>query len=781
MPDHRKQRTQDQYQEVTDFNRHVQLYLWVAITTCVGIAAFVQAVHRLVAAWQFSKAQGSRKRIQVQIPHDRLERWDSIPSTPVRNLIDASGTQKGAERLPVMACTVFAIMALFRIFLGQTNSLVERLRFPSFGSLLLLVFYATINVSLILFGSQYDIDFMAHHSARLVIGNIPLVIGLASKNNVISILTGFSYTSLSLLHRWCARLCLCLALFHTFARVWVGNDLRQRFAFWGVGALLALALTIFGASKPLRTKYYELFAYSHIVLFSIFLGCLWLHRPETSPYIYGGLALWGLDRITRAMRIIYHFGFSCFFQRSKGQRNATVEVIDGDSMKVSVKTQMRWSPGQYCFLHIPEVSAGAHPFSIASIVEEKYNGRCSDHRRSVKWAGTASDFSTDGALHALDEEESRQESRAVFIIRAHQGMTRKLMSRVESDSRALGKIEISCMTEGPYGTIGHLTSAATSAASLLLIAGGNGITFTLPILCETIRRAGQIRTVNPHLTNTKRLIFIWCIRERSHLDWVEEDLRECSNSAPAWFHLETYIHVSNSSKSETTAVESTSIKSNSGNAKDVADVRWTSRDSDSDLEHKLRPLVHLGMQGRRRCSSIDIEAFSGFDHRRDHQYDAKRIGVLLDPKEKSKIVLPEKLKIANTFETRVPYFVPHDRKLSICHPDNRNDIFSGQTSPSSFDYCPTPSPFSTSSNSTASYQKLKMRSKRPDTFEYLHDLILSTPEGSGLDSTVTVACCGPKSLVDSSRLAAKRCTRPLEVMRGNRRWDVRFEADVFGW
>lgn len=31
-----------------------------------------------------------------------------------------------------------------------------------------------------------SIDFMAHHSARLVFANLPLVIGLASKNNIVS-------------------------------------------------------------------------------------------------------------------------------------------------------------------------------------------------------------------------------------------------------------------------------------------------------------------------------------------------------------------------------------------------------------------------------------------------------------------------------------------------------------------------------------------------------------------------------------------------------------------
>lgn len=54
------------------------------------------------------------------------------------------------------------------------------------GQLFLIFVYLLLNFLLIFLGTEGDIDWQAHHAARLTYANIPLVIGLAGKNNVLS-------------------------------------------------------------------------------------------------------------------------------------------------------------------------------------------------------------------------------------------------------------------------------------------------------------------------------------------------------------------------------------------------------------------------------------------------------------------------------------------------------------------------------------------------------------------------------------------------------------------
>ena len=58
-------------------------------------------------------------------------------------------------------------------------------------------------------------------AAKLCYANLPLVIGLAGKNNVLSWFTGFAYESLNVLHRWSARFLILTAAIHVGGRIWV--------------------------------------------------------------------------------------------------------------------------------------------------------------------------------------------------------------------------------------------------------------------------------------------------------------------------------------------------------------------------------------------------------------------------------------------------------------------------------------------------------------------------------------------------------------------------------
>jgi hypothetical protein len=61
---------------------------------------------------------------------------------------------------------------------------------------------------------------IAHRSKSFY--QIPLIIGLAGKNNTISYLTGISYQRLNYLHRASGRVCLLTSWLHTIGWIQIG-------------------------------------------------------------------------------------------------------------------------------------------------------------------------------------------------------------------------------------------------------------------------------------------------------------------------------------------------------------------------------------------------------------------------------------------------------------------------------------------------------------------------------------------------------------------------------
>jgi len=63
-------------------------------------------------------------------------------------------------------------------------------------------------------------------AAKLTYANLPLIIGLAGKNNLLSKFTGFAYESLNVLHRWSARFVIISSAIHIGGRIYVSTGWR---------------------------------------------------------------------------------------------------------------------------------------------------------------------------------------------------------------------------------------------------------------------------------------------------------------------------------------------------------------------------------------------------------------------------------------------------------------------------------------------------------------------------------------------------------------------------
>lgn len=82
--------------------------------------------------------------------------------------------------------------------------------------------------------------------------------------------------------------------------------------------------------------------------------------------------------------------------------------------------------------------------------------------------------------------------------------------------------------------------------SLLLVAGGSGISYTLPLLWDTVRRARSMRPPYNNLRDavaTTRIVFVWVIRAVEHASWCSEMLDQICKAIPRGFELVIRIYV----------------------------------------------------------------------------------------------------------------------------------------------------------------------------------------------------------------------------------------------
>ncbi|KAK4698578.1 hypothetical protein P7C70_g7694, partial [Phenoliferia sp. Uapishka_3] len=402
----------------------------------------------------------------------------------------------------------------------RRSKVAEAIGMSSLAEVGLIGSYYVLNIVLVVTSSAGSIDYMAHHAARLVFANLPLVIGLASKNNAISYLSGFSYESLNVFHRWIARLVLILSIFHVIGRTYVNvpsanpRGVGQAYVRWGIVAFIIFFLMILGAARPIRNRWYQAFIISHVGAFLLGTVALCIHRPEIAPWLYAGFIIYFLDRIIRTGRIVLHHTFRPVEAESVDGETGTVEALSDCMLRVTVQTTLTWIPGQHIYLHVPFLSAGGHPFSVCSI---------------------------DKPMTQVSDERPKH-SRVVLLVRVREGLTRCLydlaMGDVEKNERshAVGRFPKAtlspCWAEGPYGNLSHLDYYQT----VLLVAGGSGVSFTLSVMQDIVRRARSMSLGHSEVAvATERLTFVWVIKKQEDMAWISEALNEVATLAPVHF------------------------------------------------------------------------------------------------------------------------------------------------------------------------------------------------------------------------------------------------------
>lgn len=210
-------------------------------------------------------------------------------------------------------------------------------------------------------------------------------------------------------------------------------------------------------------------------------------------YLWGTVAVMLIQWTARA------FGKTTIFEmsgRNGGWERAgelQVDILDPGMARLRMNVAMRWKPGQHVFLRIPEFGMLAnHPFTITST--------------------------------CLDKVETKNEvpdllNEMTFLVRPYGGITKRLLQHNGPAPYA--------MIDGPYGGIQRPLQLIYD--NIVLVGGGGGVSALLPWLEDLSLRMSE----DPTAVRLSHLTLIWCIRDRSSISWIEEELGKAAGRLPA--------------------------------------------------------------------------------------------------------------------------------------------------------------------------------------------------------------------------------------------------------
>ncbi|KAG2151631.1 ferric reductase NAD binding domain-containing protein [Suillus bovinus] len=379
-------------------------------------------------------------------------------------------------------------------------------------------------------GRALDISYWCNRSGLLASSQFPLITALGTKNNIVSFITGISYDKLNYVHRMMSRVAFVLLWVH------VGGEfvrhaplqpyLSQPWLLWGLIAMVASAVLCVVSLRPIRAQSYELFFYVHFSMVAIFLVGAYIHTQDSDVafWIYPCFIIWGLDRLIRSVRLVV-FNHSYFGFKSGSTMDATAELLSDDFVRLRFHrpSHFHWTPGQTAYLIMPSVSClpfEAHPFTIASLNSTLFDVPNERKPTSEKRAAISFAEGTLGRSAPFWKE-------LVFFINVREGFTARLKDA------ALKGDKVKVFVDGPYGPSPNLGSYDTS----VLVAGGSGVSYTLPVLLDIIERVriGESRC--------RRVVFIWSIRNIDHIHWIDDVLIRALRLAPPSLSISIRIHV----------------------------------------------------------------------------------------------------------------------------------------------------------------------------------------------------------------------------------------------
>lgn len=314
-------------------------------------------------------------------------------------------------------------------------------------------------------------SFLAVRLGIMAVSQTPLIFLFAGRNNFLTWLTGWSFDTFNVYHRWIGRGMVALAISHgvTFT-VAVGSVLpaayKRHWFYCGVMAVISASFMILFAISAIRHRFYELFLVIHLCLAIVFVYAIWQHTEFVGyhEFIYAVVAVWGFDRVARVVRI--------FYSGINSKARITVADTNERIMRLEISHSGRWTPkpGQYLFLYV--LSNGkfweSHPFTV------------------------------------FQSPQAEKDGSLTLMVKAQKGMTNTLYKRVLE----AGTLETRVLVEGPYGSVIPVDKYDSS----ILIAGGIGVT-AIYLCASTLLKS-----------SAKSITVCWVLRSDQALEYFNTEL-----------------------------------------------------------------------------------------------------------------------------------------------------------------------------------------------------------------------------------------------------------------
>ena len=293
-----------------------------------------------------------------------------------------------------------------------------------------------------------------------------------------------SHEQLNPWHRLLGRIIYFLLCLHA---VWYLNffvqagvlyqRLTARIVIIGMLAFAMLSILATTSLEIIRRWSYRVFFVLHLFIGVALLPLLFFHAKPLRVYVAEALAIFIIDFICRNLDTI--IGFATI---------STVPHTKLVQLKIPVPAskiaRFKEAPGQHIYLSIPPESTLAKK-STPSIHDLLLNP-----------------FTI---VHVSDKD-------ITLVVRALHGPTTQAITALASLRKARPPIKI----EGPYGTSRRFPNLAGQYDRILLVAGGVGATFILPIyrdLKDQMDAEGK---------NLDRLTFVWSMRSDAEASWATE-------------------------------------------------------------------------------------------------------------------------------------------------------------------------------------------------------------------------------------------------------------------
>jgi NAD(P)H-flavin reductase len=309
--------------------------------------------------------------------------------------------------------------------------------------------------------------------------------------NPVAYLLRSSHEQVNRWHRVLARVTTTLLCLHAtlYLNFFVKRDRLDRLVdpvvFAGVVAFLGLNLMVTTALRPVRRYSYRLFFIVHLVLGITIPLVILIHAVPARIFLIEALGVFFLDLVSRKM--------------DTATGHATVESIPGTNLiKISASiphakvNRFRAHPGSHIYLSLP--AAARNTMSATSVSHLLFEFLFNPF-----------------TVAAVDDD-----SGDLTLVARHSGgpMTAALgrlarAARPRNTNSDMDEDKIPLAIEGPYGAASRFGHLSTDFDRILLVAGGVGATFTLPLY-------RSIASENPNA----KVEMVWALRGAGDATWA---------------------------------------------------------------------------------------------------------------------------------------------------------------------------------------------------------------------------------------------------------------------